>query len=212
LLTDISSGEFAEEAQDDNGLQHMARDIASVGNLEDHQNSDKHQDRTKDPVSRAVYGFETRRSLHKLPDLIDTWERIVNALSPTPPFPRHTARLTLAAWLVPFVLMAYFVTGHMMMKCTEFVVGLVIFGKPVIDYGVSFLGDIYPHWKEYVELRNTVLRGAPTNVQLAMTLLRKGEGERVPLPPPPESEGKLDGEASINACDVSHLGMLYSWG
>lgn len=187
----------------------MARDLASVGNLEDHQSSDKHQDRTKDPVSRVVYGFETRVVLHNLPDFIDTWERIVNALSPTPPFPGHSARLILAAWLVPVLFIAYFITGYMMMKGAGFVMGFVIFGKPVIGYGVSYMGGLYPHWREHVELRNTVLRGVPTNVQLAMTLLREGEYERVPLPPPPESEGDLDVEASVDACDLSHLGILY---
>ncbi|KAK2598180.1 hypothetical protein QQS21_005657 [Conoideocrella luteorostrata] len=206
LLMGISSGELAEEAQDDNGLHRMSRDLAIVGNMENHRTSDKYQDRTKEPISRIVYGFETRMALHKLPEFIDTWERVMNALSPTRPFPTHSARLILAAWLVPFVLVAYFTTGHMMMKGTGLMVGFVIFGKPVIDYNVSCLTSIYPQWREYVELRNTFLRGVPTNAQLAMTLLRNGEGEGIPLPSPPESDENLNVESSFKACDLSHLG------
>ena len=88
--------------------------------------------------------------------------------------------------------------------------GFVIFGKPIINSSVSFLDCIYPQWREYVKLSNAVLRGVPTNSQLAITLLRGGEVESVPLPPPPESEGDLDVEASLDACDLAHLGILHS--
>ena len=179
-----------------------------MGNIEDRQVSDKCQDRTKDPVSRLVYDFETRTAIHKLPDFIDTWERVKNALSPTPPFPEHSARLILAAWLVPLVLMAHFATAYIMMKGIGFMVGFVLFGKPVIVYGFSCLSGVCPYWRDYLELRNTILRGVPTNSQLAITLLRRGESERMPLPPPPEPEGSLDLERSFNACDLTHLGML----
>ncbi len=35
---------------------------------------------------------------------------------------------------------------------------------------------------------STLLKGVPTNAQLTITLLRKGEAEKAPLPPPPTSD------------------------
>ena len=45
-------------------------------------------DRTKTPVSRAVWD-QARPVMHTMADFVDTWERFVNALSPTAPFPRR---------------------------------------------------------------------------------------------------------------------------
>lgn len=43
----------------------------------------------------------------------------------------------------------------------------------------------FPNWQKMLELRNTLLKGVPTNAQLTITLLRIGEINKAPLPPPP---------------------------
>jgi hypothetical protein len=43
----------------------------------------------------------------------------------------------------------------------------------------------FPNWQKLLELRNTLLKGVPTNAQLTVTLLRIGEANKAPLPPPP---------------------------
>lgn len=51
-----------------------------------------------------------------------------------------------------------------------------------------------------------MLKGIPTNAQLAVTLLRIGEANASPLPPPPTSKGKVPSRpASIN-CEELTLG------
>jgi len=39
-----------------------------------------------------------------------------------------------------------------------------------------------------LEIRNTILKGVPTNAQLTITLLRLGEAKKAPLPPPPSAD------------------------
>jgi Protein of unknown function (DUF3292) len=51
---------------------------------------------------------------------------------------------------------------------------------------ITFLST-YPRWKKYIELRHTLLKGVPTNAQLTLTLLRIGERNKAPLPPPPSN-------------------------
>lgn len=73
----------------------------------------------------------------------------------------------------------------MFMKGVTFGVGFGFFGDPVIKRGVDLLNRKFPHWEKLLELRNTLLKGVPTNAQLTITLLRIGEANKAPLPPPP---------------------------
>lgn len=73
----------------------------------------------------------------------------------------------------------------MFMKGVTFGVGFGFFGDPVIQRGLALLNRKFPHWQKLLELRNTLLKGVPTNAQLAITLLRLGEANKAPLPPPP---------------------------
>lgn len=69
------------------------------------------------------------------------------------------------------------------------------------------MSSTYPHWKKYVELRNTVLKGIPTNAQLTITLLRIGERNKAPLPPPPvSSEPPPDVPHATAGEGLEHLG------
>merc|ERR1719160_202469 len=69
---------------------------ADVAHAKDKSNGDEpthEHDRTKEPVSRAVWS-QARPVMHAMADFVDTWERFGNALNATPPFPRQTRPLT----------------------------------------------------------------------------------------------------------------------
>ena len=61
------------------------------------------------------------------------------------------------------------------------------------------LDRVRPGWEKYLELKNTLLRGMPTNAQLTLTLLRIGERNRSPLPPPPGNNDPLPMDAHPTA-------------
>lgn len=143
-------------------------------------------DKTKVPVETAIWN-KMRPIMHGLADVADTWERLANALSPAPPFPEEQARLRLAGVVLPLFVLSLFVSSYMYMKGVTFGVGFGFFGDPVIQRGVVWLNRTYPNWQKLLELRNTLFKGVPTNAQLTITLLRIGEANKAPIPPPPLS-------------------------
>ncbi|KAK3114179.1 profilin, required for normal timing of actin polymerization in response to thermal stress [Teratosphaeriaceae sp. CCFEE 6253] len=145
------------------------------------------RDKAKVPVETAVWN-QIRPTMHALADVADTWERFGNALSPTPPFPHDAYRLRLAAILVPVLAASPFITNYMVVKSISFGAGFGFFGDPVIMRGIALLNEKFPNWQKALELRNSILKGVPTNAQLTITLLRLGEFNKAPLPPPPQSE------------------------
>lgn len=155
-----------------------AKDVAAGG-----KPSAKH-DKTKVPMETAVW-TKMRPMMHGLADVADTWERMANALSPTPPFPQQLYRLRLAAVLAPLLLASLFVTSYMFIKGVTLGVGFGFFGDPVLSRSYNLLNRAFPHWQKLLELRNTLFKGVPTNAQLTLTLLRIGEANKAPLPPPP---------------------------
>ncbi|KAG7145869.1 hypothetical protein HYQ46_005351 [Verticillium longisporum] len=144
-------------------------------------------DKTKKPVTRNVWD-KARPVMHGIADFVDTYERFGNALSPTAPFHTHRPRLILASVLLPLFFASLLVTPHMAAKGFGFIVGFSFFGDPVIQRGIAFVERKVPDWQKYIELRNTLLKGIPTNAQLTITLLRIGERNKAPLPPPPRSD------------------------
>ncbi|KAK3319406.1 hypothetical protein B0H66DRAFT_268337 [Apodospora peruviana] len=145
------------------------------------------QDKTKNPVSDAVWE-EALPALHAIASITDTYERFGNVLSPTVPFEKFKPRLVIAAYmLVPLFICSNFVSTYMMLKGVGFVIGFGLFGDPVIRWGVEQLSSMYPHWEKFLEIKNTILKGVPTNAQLTLTLLRIGERNRSPIPPPPSA-------------------------
>ncbi|KAI1258743.1 hypothetical protein F5Y18DRAFT_326955 [Xylariaceae sp. FL1019] len=155
-----------------------AKDIAGGG-----QPGAKH-DKTKVPVENAIWS-KMRPIMHGISDATDGWERFANALSPTPPFPQNTYRFRLAGLVAPMLLVSLFLTSYMFMKGVTFGAGFGFFGQPLITPALKFLNRTYPHWQKLLEIRNTILKGVPTNAQLTLTLLRIGESNNAPLPPPP---------------------------
>ncbi|KAJ7627080.1 hypothetical protein FB45DRAFT_979639 [Roridomyces roridus] len=144
-------------------------------------------DKAKAPMEEAVW-TQLRPIFHAVGAVTDTYERIANALEPTPPFHPYLHRLRLAVLLVPLFLGSLYVTAYMFVKGVAFGIGFAFFGDPIIRSGASWLNRKVPHWEKLLELRNTILKGVPTNAQLAITLLRMGEANKAPLPPPPVSQ------------------------
>ena len=144
-------------------------------------------DKTKVPMENAMWN-KMRPVMHGIADFADTWERFGNALSPTAPFPRDVYRLRLAAVVVPILAISIFVTSYMFVKSITFGVGFGFFGDPIMQPGLDWLNRTFPNWQKLLELRNTLLKGVPTNAQLTITLLRIGEANRAPLPPAPTTD------------------------
>lgn len=178
-----SDGEGApgDAAPDPTGLAGGAADAKDVA--AGAKPGAKH-DKTKVPVETAMW-TKMRPVMHGLADLADTWERFGNALSPVSPFPRNTYRMRLAILVTPLFCVSLYATSYMVVKGATFGIGFGFFGDPVISRGLQLLNRKFPNWQKLLELRNTVLKGVPTNAQLTITLLRIGEANKAPIPPPP---------------------------
>ncbi|EPQ28282.1 uncharacterized protein PFL1_04109 [Pseudozyma flocculosa PF-1] len=148
-------------------------------------------DHTKKPMEDAIFA-SLAPFMHILNNVADDWERLGNALSPTPPFNRWMPRFRLAGAVAPLLLASMFVTENMIYRGASLGFGVAMFGQPIFDRVpiaklIEWLDRNVPDWKKYLELRFMLLRGVPTNAQLNVTLLRIGEANKSPLPPPPPS-------------------------
>lgn len=172
--------------------------------------TDANHDKTKEPMSQAMW-TKTRPVMHAIADIADTWERFGNVLHATSPFPHKRPRLKLAGILVPVLLASLFTTSYMFTKINGAVIGFAFFSDPLIWRGLDLLNRKVPNWQKYLELRNSILKGIPTNAQLTITLLRIGEANKAPLPPPPYSGPPPPMEAHEDAGkDLEHLGKYQS--
>ncbi|KAF7131114.1 hypothetical protein CNMCM5793_004101 [Aspergillus hiratsukae] len=144
---------------------------------------------TQKPMKRKIANA-TDQTMRMMNDLTDTYEKFCNLLSPTPPFVTYTPRLRLVGIMASVCLLSLVVSSNFMIKAAAFALGLGFFGDPVIDYGVNYLNRKIPNWREHLDLQKTLLKGIPTNAQLTLTLLRIGEINSSPLPPPPDTEDK----------------------
>jgi len=87
-------------------------------------------------------------------------------------------------------------------------IGFGFFGDPLIWRAASYLNRRFPNWQKLLEIRNTLLKGVPTNAQLTITLLRIGEANKAPLPPPPRSDVPPPDIAHAKAGqNLDHLGV-----
>jgi hypothetical protein len=131
-------------------------------------------------------------------------------LEPTPPFPKNKYHYRLAGVVAPLLLISLFVTSYMFMKGLTFGVGFGFFGDPVISRGLELLNRKFPKWQQLLELRNTLLKGVPTNAQLTITLLRIGEANKAPLPPPPHVDhAPPDKPVAVSDKDLRAAGADY---
>ncbi|EHA51139.1 hypothetical protein MGG_10048 [Pyricularia oryzae 70-15] len=146
------------------------------------------QDKTKQPMETLMWS-KMRPLLHMMTLTSDTYERFANALSPSPPFHPYLHRLRLASTVAPLFLASLFMSAHTVNKIVSFAFGFVFFGDPVITPMTNWLDWAYPNWRKVLHINNTLLKGVPTNAQVAITLLRHAEANRCPLPPPPQITG-----------------------
>lgn len=160
-------------------------------------------DKTKQPMEDAMWK-QMRPFMHVIGDIADGWERFANALSPTKPFPQQKPRLVLASVVLPLLAVSLFTNSALFMKGVSGGVGLGFFGDPLIWRGLDLLNEKFPNWQKLLEVRNSILKGVPTNAQLTITLLRIGEANKAPLPPPPRSDEPPPSKpASINGDEIT---------
>ncbi|KAJ3497064.1 hypothetical protein NLG97_g2185 [Lecanicillium saksenae] len=183
---DPTLDETVDKAEE-SGAGQLAQDVSDAKSNATKGHSDIVHGKTKAPVSAAVWE-KARPVMHGLADVVDTWERFGNLLSPTTPFPTYRPRLKLASILLPIGVASCYMTAYIFTKTLGFIVGLVFFGQPLLTRAKAWLDRSYPAWQRLLELRNSILKGIPTNAQLAITLLRIGEKNKAPLPPPPSSD------------------------
>lgn len=173
--------------------------------------ADPIQDRTKQPMEEAVW-TKMRPAMHAIGDISDGWERFANALEPTPPF-SSGKKYQLGAIVAPLLLASLFTSAHVFVKMNTLITLIAFFTDPLMQRAIAILNEKIPNWPQYLELRNTLLKGVPTNAQLTITLLRIGEANRAPLPPPPSSSepppekpAELDKQALIeeSGLDATH--------
>ncbi|KAF4627202.1 hypothetical protein G7Y89_g10949 [Cudoniella acicularis] len=152
------------------------------------------EDTAPDPTNMAMSAADAKdRSSDGQPNAVHDKTKEPTAgkdsqmLSPTAPFPKEKPRIKLAAVLAPVLLVSMFTSSYMFMKMNGFFIGFGFFGDPLIWRALSYLNREFPHWQKLLEIRNTLLKGVPTNAQLTITLLRIGEANKAPLPPPPYS-------------------------
>jgi hypothetical protein len=193
-----------DSAPDPSAIAVGASEARSVSTGAKPEAGSKH-DKTKEPMEAAIWN-KMKPIMHALADVADTWERFGNALSPTPPFPKNLYRIRLALASSP-LLFILFTSSYMFTKGVTFAVGFGFFGDPVITRGLALLERRFPNWQKLLELRNTLLKGVPTNAQLAITLLRIGEANKAPLPPPPRiNEATPDEPVAVTSEDLQATG------
>lgn len=170
------------------------------------QGGEETHDKTKQPMEAALWK-QMRPAMHIIGDISDGWERIANALSPTPPFSADK-RLQLGAIFVPLLLISLITKPQWVMKGSTLLGGVAFFTDPLMQRGIALLNEKIPDWPKYLEIRNTLLKGVPTNAQLTVTLLRVGEANRAPLPPPPQShQAPPDEPAELDKDDITAAGL-----
>ncbi|PSS29632.1 hypothetical protein PHLCEN_2v2780 [Hermanssonia centrifuga] len=145
------------------------------------------KDPAKKPVEDAMWD-KARPIMRAINETADMWERLGNALSPVSPFELWLPRLRLAGPLAPLILVTYFIPAALFIRVMTFISGLVFFGRPLLTKAAHWLTQKVHNWRDYLDLRKTLLYGVPTNAQLTLTLLRIAEAKKAPLPPPPSSE------------------------
>ncbi|KAJ4482471.1 hypothetical protein J3R30DRAFT_3369343 [Lentinula aciculospora] len=122
--------------------------------------------------------------------IMDVWEMIGNALASSPPFRSIPMRARVGSPIALLLLVSLVLPEYWVYKGITLGSGLAFFGQPIYDklaqkHILRYLDQLIPQWRRYLDIRNTILLGAPTDNQLTLTLLRLGETNKSPLPPPP---------------------------
>ncbi|AEO63005.1 uncharacterized protein THITE_2107852 [Thermothielavioides terrestris NRRL 8126] len=137
----------------------------------------------------------------------DNWERVANALDPTPPFPKGKHRLRLAGLLYPMLMVSICFSAATILKATTFIFGVIFFGDPIIRLITRWLDRWHPGWTQLLRPEAHILHGVPNDAQLAITLLRLGEAHGTPFPPAPSTDKSPPEEPlQLTAADMDAAG------
>lgn len=190
MVVSIGDGDYSQdEAPQDDSADPVktAKNVANTREEEEEGENDVYRE-IRQSMDRAFHHLKARSVMHRLPELVDASERLGNALSPTIPFNTHKPRFIIGAAITPFLLISYFSLWSAVIRVLEICFGIVFFGQPALRYYFALLTENFPKWKEYLQLKNTILRDVPTNAQLTLTILRVGEKKNTPFPPPPQGQ------------------------
>ncbi|OGM40056.1 hypothetical protein ABOM_011419 [Aspergillus bombycis] len=207
IAMESARGKYGQSVIDDDAEESSEPEPVEVGAITADVQAENApaEDKTKKPMKKKI-SKATNQTMRILGDITDIYEQFFklvliavrklrnvpdqghySILSPTPPFLAITPRLQLVGALISIGLISLVTSSHFMIKSGSFFFGLAIFGDPVLQRIIALLNDKVANWKEYLNLQNTLLKGVPTNAQLTLALLRLGEINSTPLPPPPSS-------------------------
>jgi hypothetical protein len=112
------------------------------------------ENKTKAPIQNSM-SDAMEPIMHGVAVICDTWEKMANALSPTPPFHTNRSRMKIVALLVPAIFGLPFLSYEIVFKTISFAVGAGFFGQPwIVKYsqeGLEWLNTNYPHWVEALD-------------------------------------------------------------
>ncbi|KAK4099105.1 hypothetical protein N658DRAFT_540855 [Parathielavia hyrcaniae] len=144
-------------------------------------------DKSKEPMETIMWSkmLPLLRLVHLLSD---NWERMANALHPTPPFSQNRHRFKLAGLLSPMLLLSVVCSAATIVKAATFILGAVFFSQPLTSRTINWLDRQHPGWTQLLRPETHILHGVPNDAQLAITLLRLGEAHGAPFPPAPSTD------------------------
>ncbi|RKF62490.1 hypothetical protein GcC1_147001 [Golovinomyces cichoracearum] len=142
------------------------------------------QDKSEEPMSSMMWS-SSENFMNMISDVSNVWECFGNALTSPALFPRIKPRLRIAAVLALILQVSLLTSSYIFMKISSILAGVIFFGNPLIGNILRYIDCRYPHWRKLFKIRNSLLRGVPTNAQLTLTLLRRGELKVAPIPPQP---------------------------
>ncbi|KAL4894858.1 hypothetical protein BDV59DRAFT_164965 [Aspergillus ambiguus] len=177
-------GQGISNEDSDDGTESLKDDVSPKA---DETGENEVPDKTKRPMKKKI-GKATDKAMLVVSDITDIWERFSNIFSPTPPFYGVTARLRLISILVGVSVSSLVLSSHFILRTVSLLAGVGFFGDPIFQWTLKFLNERVPDWKQHLDLNKSLLKGVPTNAQLTLTLLRIGELNSAPLPPPPSSK------------------------
>ncbi|CZT21891.1 uncharacterized protein RCC_07757 [Ramularia collo-cygni] len=158
-------------------------------------------DKSKGPMETIMWSF-AKSGMTGMESANNIWEKFANLLDPKPPFNTSTQSATLASILLAICGLSLILTRNMFLRSMTLTFGMALFGGPLMKSASSWMESSRPGWSEYASLERTILHGVPNNNQLALALLRQGEKQSAPLPPPPTQRGGVSHDSVPLTSDV----------
>ncbi|KAF5021922.1 hypothetical protein F66182_6025 [Fusarium sp. NRRL 66182] len=149
-------------------------------------------DKTKAPMQDMMQS-KIRILMHAICSICDLWERCANLLNPPTPFPQNVSRYRITAVFLPVLIFSTSISCYTLYRIASFGIGVGFFGSVFLTKTCKGLK------RSITEL---VFKGVPTDSQLTITLLREGERNKTPLPPPSLPSGPPPDEPHLLGHDI----------